>query len=166
MRVGIGYDIHRLGGGRPFLLGGVTLPSGHGPVGHSDGDALVHAVIDALLGAAGLGDIGTHFPPEDARWQGAASLDLLRLTLRLVKEAGYRVHNVDATVLLEQPKLAPFLPQMRTTLAEALELSLERVSVKAKTNEGLDTLGQGRAVAAQAVALLEEASGQHEQPGR
>ena len=156
MRVGTGYDIHRLGGGRAFLLGGIRIASAQGPVAHSDGDVLVHAVIDAMLGAAGLGDIGSHFPPSEPRWQGAAGATLLEHTLRLMHEAGFQVYNLDTTVILEQPKLAPYVPQIRENLAQLLGIAPEMVSVKAKTNEGLDALGQGRAVAAHAVVLLVE----------
>lgn len=156
MRIGIGYDIHRLVEGRPFVLGGVTLPYPQGPLGHSDGDALLHAIIDALLGAAGLGDIGTLFPPDDKAWEGAQSIELLRLAYEQVQGAGYRVHNVDSTVLLERPKLATHIPQMRAAIAAALLIAPDRVSVKAKTNEGLDAVGRGEAIAAHAVVLLEE----------
>lgn len=158
VRVGIGYDVHRLGGGRPFILGGVRISSSQGPVGHSDGDVLLHALIDALLGAAGLGDIGGHFPTEDPQWQGVESLKLLEHAFKRVREGGFRVHNVDATVMLEHPRLAPYIPQIRSTLAAALGVAPDRVNVKAKTNEGLDALGRGRAVAAQAVVLMAEPS--------
>ena len=156
MRVGTGYDIHRLGGGRPFLLGGIRIESAQGPVAHSDGDVLVHAIIDAMLGATGLGDIGGHFAPSEPRWQGAAGSTLLDHTLGLVHEAGFQVYNLDSTVILEQPKLAPYIPQIRENLARLLGIAPGTVNVKAKTNEGLDALGQGRAVAAHAVVLLVE----------
>ena len=156
VRIGVGYDIHRLVGGRPFPLGGVLIDYPQGPLGHSDGDVLLHAIIDALLGAAGLGDVGSHFPPEAPRWQGIASTELLTQTLSLVVKAGFSPHNVDATVVLERPAIGPALPQMRQTIAHTLGIAAERVNVKAKTNEGVDTLGHGKAVAAYAVALLEE----------
>ncbi|MBI2887485.1 MAG: 2-C-methyl-D-erythritol 2,4-cyclodiphosphate synthase [Chloroflexi bacterium] len=159
MRVGIGYDIHRLAGGRPFLLGGVVIQAPHGPVGHSDGDVLLHAIIDALLGAAGLGDIGRHFPPGDPQWRDVASARLLERTLKLVHQGQFEPYNVDVTIVLERPKLAPYMATMTAALAKVMGLPVERVNLKAKTNEGLDALGQGRAVAAHAVVLLREASG-------
>ena len=159
MRVGIGYDIHRLVAGRPFRLAGVLLTHPLGPHGHSDGDPLSHAVIDALLGAAALGDIGQHFPPGNPQWSEAPGLDLLQRTLHLVQNAGYQVHNVDATVILEEPRLGPYLGAIRASLAQALGLPVERVSVKAKSNEGLDAVGRGEAVAVHAVALLQEVTG-------
>ncbi|HLC30963.1 MAG TPA: 2-C-methyl-D-erythritol 2,4-cyclodiphosphate synthase [Dehalococcoidia bacterium] len=158
MRVGLGYDIHRLAGGRPFPVGGVLIESVRGPLGHSDGDVLLHATIDALLGAAGLGDIGSHFSPDDAQWKDVSSLTLVEHTLKSVKGAGYEVYNLDATVILERPKLAPYIHRIRQTMAEALQLPIAHVNVKAKTNEGLDTLGRGQAVAAHAVVLLEESA--------
>jgi len=156
LRVGIGYDIHRLAGGRPLILGGVVIPYPAGPVGHSDGDVLLHALIDALLGAAGLGDIGRHFPPSDNQWHGAASRELLTGTMGLILKAGFEVENVDATVVLEQPRLAGYLPRMADCIAEAVGVSPDRVNVKAKTNEGLDAIGERRAVAAHAAVLLHE----------
>lgn len=156
MRVGIGYDIHRLAGGRPLILGGVVIPYPVGPVGHSDGDVLLHALIDALLGAAALGDIGRHFPPSDSQWHGAASRELLTRTMGLIVKAGFEVENVDATVVLEQPRLAGYLPRMADCIAQAVGVSPDRVNVKAKTNEGLDAIGERRAVAAHAAVLLHE----------
>jgi 2-C-methyl-D-erythritol 2,4-cyclodiphosphate synthase len=156
VRVGQGYDIHRLAGGRPLVLGGVVIPHSQGPSGHSDADPLIHALIDALLGAAGLGDIGAHFPPDDPRWRDAPGAQLLERTLTLVAGAGFRPHNVDATVIVERPVLAPHIVGIRGSLAGLLGLDVGRVNVKAKTNEGFDALGQRRAVAAQVVVLLEE----------
>ena len=153
-RVGIGYDIHRLVPDRKLLLGGVRVPYTKGLLGHSDSDVLAHAVCDALLGAAALGDIGTHFPDNDPRWRGASSLDFLRHAVKLVGEKGCRVVNLDATVITEQPKLKPYIPAMRQQLAGVLEIDVESVSVKAKTNEGLDAVGRGEAMAAHAVVLL------------
>ena len=153
-RVGIGNDIHRLAPGRKLILGGVRVPFEKGPVGHSDGDALAHAICDALLGAAALGDIGTHFPNSSAKWRSASSLLFLRHTRELLRKAGYAIVNVDATVGLERPRLAPHIPKMRKMLAAALEISVERVSVKAKTGEGVDAVGQSLAIRADAVALL------------
>ncbi|MHB8577437.1 MAG: 2-C-methyl-D-erythritol 2,4-cyclodiphosphate synthase [Dehalococcoidia bacterium] len=156
MRVGIGYDIHRLEAGRPFVLGGVAIPAERGPAGHSDGDTLLHAIIDALLGAAALGDIGGHFPAGDPRWQDADSLDLLRRVGAELDAAGWRVENIDATVIVESPRLAPHIAAMCACIAGALGLEMERVSVKAKTNERLGAIGAGLAVAAEAVALIEQ----------
>lgn len=156
MRVGIGYDIHRLVGGRPFVLGGVTIPHPQGPSGHSDGDPLLHALIDALLGAAGLGDIGAHFPPSDPQWQGVASTVLLDRALTLVRTAGLTLHNADATVIVERPVLSPHIAAVRASVAGLLGLDPAMVNIKAKTNEGLDAVGQGRAVAAHVVVLLDE----------
>ena len=155
VRVGVGYDVHRLAGGNPFILGGVRIDYPLGPVGHSDGDVLIHAVIDALLGAAALGDIGAHFPDVDTQWRGIASTVLLEHTCRMIDTAGYKVGNVDATVVLERPKLAPYMQQMRQALADTMKIAVDQVSVKAKTNEGLDAAGRGQAVVAHAVALLE-----------
>jgi len=154
MRVGIGYDVHRLVEGRPFILGGVRIPHDLGLEGHSDADVLLHAVSDALLGAAALGDLGAHFPDTEAEWAGADSLDLLRQVATRVREAGYTPHNVDATVLLERPKLRPHVSAMRENIAAALSLDQTRVSVKATTTEGLGPEGQEQGVAAQAVCTL------------
>lgn len=153
-RIGIGYDIHRLVEARKLLLAGVEIPFSKGLLGHSDSDVLAHAVCDALLGAAALGDIGTHFPDTDPRWQGASSLDFLRHAVSLINQKGYRVMNLDATVMAERPKLKPFIQAMREQLAAVLEIEVDRISVKAKTNEGLDAIGRGEAMAAQAVVLL------------
>lgn len=153
-RIGIGYDIHRLVADRKLLLAGVNIPFTKGLLGHSDADVLAHAVCDAVLGAATLGDIGTHFPDTDPRWQGASSLDFLRHAVKLIVEKGYRVANLDATVMAEQPKLKPYIQAMREQLAEVLAVDVDCVSVKAKTNEGLDAIGRGEAMAAQAIVLL------------
>lgn len=155
-RIGQGYDIHRLVEGRPLVIGGLTLDFERGPLGHSDGDALLHAVTDAILGACALGDIGRHFPPSDSRFKDACSKDLLRLAKNLVVEAGFKVINIDSTVILEKPRLAPHIEGMRRNLAELLDLDLSCVSVKAKTNEGLGPVGQGQAIAAQAIAMVEK----------
>ncbi len=153
-RIGIGNDIHRLAPGRKLILGGVSVPFDKGPVGHSDGDALAHAVCDALLGAAALGDIGRHFPDSSPEWRGVSSLRFLRHTRKLLKAAGYKIVNVDATIGLERPKLAPHIPAMRKKLAAALGVKPEQVSVKAKTGEGVDAVGQGLAIRADAIALI------------
>ncbi len=154
-RIGIGHDTHRLGEGRPLILGGVRVESGRGAEGHSDADALTHAVTDAVLGAMCEGDLGLHFPDRDPRWKDADSMQLLARVMWLAKERGFRVVNVDATVMLERPKLRPHVEEMRARLAEVLGVELDRVSVKAKTGEGLDAVGEWRAVTAQAVVLLE-----------
>jgi 2-C-methyl-D-erythritol 2,4-cyclodiphosphate synthase len=153
-RVGIGYDIHRLVEGRKLILAGVEVPFEKGLLGHSDSDVLTHAICDALLGAAALGDIGTHFPDTDARYAGAASLDLLARVVELITGRGYRVGNVDAVVIAERPRLRPHVEAMRERLASALRVDPDSVSVKAKTGEGLGPVGRGEAIAAQAVALL------------
>lgn len=154
LRVGIGYDVHRLSEGRALILGGVEIPSSKGPVGHSDGDVVVHAVIDALLGAAALGDIGKHFPDTDARYAGVSSLLLLRDVHRKLQGERYRVMNIDATVVLEQPKLAPHVPAMRANIAGALNIEKGQVSIKATTSEGMGFVGSGEGIAAYAVASL------------
>ena len=153
-RAGIGYDLHRLVEGRPLILGGVTIPFDRGLAGYSDADAVCHAVTDAVLGAAGAGDIGRHFPDTDARWKGASSIELLRRAVAIVHGLGLAVGNVDATVILERPKLLPHVDAMRANLAEALGVSVDRVSVKGKTNEGVGALGRGEAIAVHAIALV------------
>jgi len=153
-RIGTGYDIHRLVEGRKLVLGGVGIPFEKGLLGHSDSDVLTHAVCDALLGAAALGDIGTHFPDSDPRWAGASSLEFLAHVVELVAEKGYRVANIDATVLAERPKLMPYVQLMRERLAPVLRIDVDQVNIKAKTNEGLESVGRGEAMAAQAVALI------------
>ena len=155
-RIGQGYDVHRLVEGRKLILGGVEIPHPTGLLGHSDADVLLHAVCDALLGAAALGDIGQHFPDSDPAYAGVSSLVLLRATAEKLRLAGFSVGNLDATVVAERPKLAPYLPQMRENIAETLEIPVERVSVKATTEEGLGFTGVGAGVAAFAVCLLEK----------
>jgi 2-C-methyl-D-erythritol 2,4-cyclodiphosphate synthase len=157
-RIGIGHDTHRLSEGRPLILGGVRVESDRGAEGHSDADALTHAVTDAVLGAMCEGDIGVYFPDSDPRWKGADSLQLLARVMWLAGERGFRVVNVDATVMLERPRLRPHVEEMRARLAEVLDVEVECVSVKAKTGEGLDAVGEWRAVSAQAVVLLEKAA--------
>jgi len=153
-RVGTGYDLHRLVEGRALVLACVTVPFERGPFGHSDGDVVCHAVVDATLGAAGAGDIGRHFPNTDPRWKDAAGVKLVEIAVSIVAAAGWRPASVDVTVLLERPKLAPFIPGICARLAEALGLPVDQVSVKAKTNEGVDAVGRGEAIAAHAVAVL------------
>lgn len=154
MRVGLGYDIHRLVTGRELILGGVTIPFDKGEDAHSDGDVLIHAVIDALLGALADGDIGTHYPPSDPQWKDVSSRRLLRETVQRVSDQGYRINNIDCTIIIEQPKLYPFKEAIRQTLAEDLAIPLADVSVKAKTKEKQDATGEGRAVESHVIALL------------
>jgi 2-C-methyl-D-erythritol 2,4-cyclodiphosphate synthase len=155
MRVGLGYDIHRLVRDRPLRLGGVEIPSPLGLLGHSDGDVLLHAITDALLGAAALGDIGEHFPDTDPALQGADSARLLALIVEKVRAAGFAPVNLDATIVTQKPRLGPHKPAIRARVAELLSLDTARVNIKAKTNEGLDAVGQGLAIAAHAVVLIE-----------
>ena len=153
-RAGTGYDLHRLVAGRPLILGGVRIPSDRGALGHSDADVVCHAVTDAILGAAGLGDIGRHFPDTDPRWKDADSLDLLRRAAALVGGEGYMVGNVDLTIVLEAPKIRDHVDAMRASVAGALGIDAGRVSIKGKTNEGVDAVGRGEAIAAHAIALI------------
>ena len=155
LRVGHGYDVHRLVEGRALILGGVTVPFDRGLLGHSDADVLTHAVMDALLGAAALGDIGKLFPDSDAAYAGADSIALLERVTALLREHGWQVGNVDATVVAQTPKLAPYIPDMRRRLAEAMGLDVDCVSVKATTEEKLGFTGSGEGMAAHAVALIE-----------
>ena len=153
-RIGIGHDTHRLAESRPLILGGVTIPFDFGSDGHSDGDALTHAITDAILGALSEGDLGVHFPDSDSQWKDADSLELLSRVVWLAHERGFAVENVDANVMLERPKLRPHIELMRDNLAKALNVEVGCVSVKAKTGEGMDAVGSGQAVSAQAVVLL------------
>ena len=155
MRVGIGYDVHPFSANRPLVLGGVTVPHTSGLQGHSDADVLTHALIDALLGAAALGDIGTHFPSEDERWRGASSVNLLAKTRVILAEAGFGVANVDATIVAQAPKLAPHTQAMRELLAQALAVDPSTVSVKATTTDRLGAIGRDEGIAAVAVALID-----------
>ena len=159
MRIGHGYDVHRLVEGRRLILGGVDIPFEKGLLGHSDADVLTHAVMDALLGAAGLGDIGKHFPDTDPAYAGADSLTLLKQVTALLEERGWQVENVDATVLAQRPKLAPHIPRMGKNLAEAMGVEPAWVNVKATTEEGLGFTGAGEGIAAHAVCLLSEQGG-------
>jgi 2-C-methyl-D-erythritol 2,4-cyclodiphosphate synthase len=153
-RTGIGYDLHRLEEGRPLIVGGIELPFDKGPMGHSDGDVLAHALCDALLGAAGLGDIGTHFPDTDPKWKGANSMIFLEHAKKLLDEKKFEIEHVDAVVILERPKLGPHFPKMQEKLAKALSVSAEKIHLKAKTNEGVDAVGRGEAIAAYVVATI------------
>lgn len=154
-RVGQGWDVHRLVEGRRLVLGGAEIPHERGELGHSDGDVLIHALIDAVLGACALGDIGSHFPPSEAAWKDADSGDLLKRTMELARRAGYEIVNADCTVIIERPKLGPHRDAIRASLASLLGIDAERVSVKAKTYEGLGEVGRGEAVEATAIVLME-----------
>lgn len=153
-RTGLGWDVHRTLPDKPLIIGGLTIPSEFGLEGHSDADVLLHAVTDALLGAAALGDIGMHFPDTDPKWKGVGSMLFLQHAHRLVQDAGYRVANVDSTVILEKPKLKDFREAMRESLAQGLSLKLDRVSVKFKTAEKIGPVGEGRSVEAQALVTI------------
>jgi len=154
-RSGIGYDLHRLAPGRKLIIGGVEVPFDKGPVGHSDGDVLAHALCDALLGAAGLGDIGTHFPDSDPQWKGVSSLLFLEQTRKFLDAKHFNIIHLDAIVILERPKLGPHFPAMRQALALSLGVSPDQISLKAKTNEGTGEIGRGEAIAAHTIATLE-----------
>ena len=154
MRIGTGYDVHRLAAGRKLVLGGVHISNEEGLLGHSDADVLVHAICDALLGAAALGDLGRHFPDSAPQYKGISSLTLLEDVRRLVEEAGFRVHNIDATIVAERPKMAPHIPAMVNNVAADLGLSRGQVNIKATSTEGLGYTGRGEGIAAQAVVLL------------
>ena len=154
MRIGEGWDTHALVAGRPLVLGGVLIPHSHGLLGHSDADALAHAITDALFGAAALGDIGRHFPDTDAVFKGADSMHLLAEAARRIRAAGYEIGNIDSTVVAQAPKLAPYIDAMRERLAEALGIAVGQVNVKAKTAEKMGPVGEGRAIEARAVCLL------------
>lgn len=156
MRVGMGYDVHKLTEGRDLILGGVKIPWEKGLLGHSDADVLIHAVMDALLGASALGDIGKHFPDTDPAYKGISSLKLLEYVMDLLEKNGFSVGNVDAVIIAQKPKMAPHIPQMRENLAEAMRIPEARVNVKATTEEGLGFTGRGEGIASQAVCLLEE----------
>jgi 2-C-methyl-D-erythritol 4-phosphate cytidylyltransferase/2-C-methyl-D-erythritol 2,4-cyclodiphosphate synthase len=153
-RAGIGYDLHRLVEDRPLIIGGVSIPSGFGALGHSDADVACHAATDAILGGACLGDIGRHFPDSDPQWKGASSIDLLRRSAAMVREAGFSVLNLDVVIVLERPRISPFVERIREGLADAVGIDAGAVSVKGKSNEGVDAVGRGEAIAAHAVAML------------
>ena len=155
MRIGTGYDVHALGEGLPLWIGGEQIPHTHGLIGHSDADVLLHAICDALLGAAALGDIGKHFPDTDPQYKGISSLKLLAHVGQLLREHGYRVGNIDSTIVAQRPKLAPYIPLMRQHIADTLGIAVDQVSVKATTTEHLGFEGREEGISAQAVALLE-----------
>ena len=154
MRVGLGYDIHKLIRGRKLILGGIEIPSKKGLLGHSDADVLLHAVIDALLGAVGLGDIGKHFPDTDKKYKNISSRILLERTVVLIRAKGYLIGNIDAIIILEEPKLGVLKGEMEKSIAKILKISKDNINIKAKTNEGLDSIGRGHAIAAYAVAVI------------
>ena len=158
MRVGMGYDVHRLVPDRDLILGGVKLDYELGLLGHSDADVLLHAIMDALLGAAALGDIGKHFPDTDEAYKGASSIRLLECVREQIKEAGYEVENVDATIIAQKPKMRPYIDAMRENIAGALQIELSRVNVKATTEEGLGFTGSGEGISSQAICLLRESN--------
>lgn len=153
-RIGHGFDAHRLVEGRPFILGGVHIPHARGPLGHSDGDAPAHAICDAILGACALGDLGTHFPDSNERWKDADSFVFIAACAQMARDAGYEVGNVDVTIVLQDPKVAPYIPRMRERIAHTLGLNMDFVSVKAKTSEGMGYTGDGSGIAAYAVATM------------
>ena len=155
MRIGTGYDVHRLVEGRPLILGGVEIPHSMGLLGHSDADVLLHAITDAILGAAAMGDIGLHFPDTEEKWKGADSLKLLQAAYGMVLDRGYQLENLDATILAQKPKLRPYIDSMRQRIADALDVDVDRVSVKATTEEGLGFTGAEEGIAAQATVLLQ-----------
>ena len=155
MRIGMGYDVHKLVEGRDLIIGGVRIPHEYGLLGHSDADVLLHAIMDALLGAAALGDIGTHFPDTDERYRGISSVRLLAYVDQLLEENGYSVGNIDATIIAQRPKMAPYIPKIRENIANTLGLELNQVNIKATTEEGLGFTGSGDGISAQAVCILE-----------
>ena len=166
MRVGVGYDVHPLVSGRRLILGGVEIPFEKGLDGHSDADVLVHAIIDALLGGTGLGDIGVHFPSSDPRYKDISSVSMLRRVVSLLQAEGWLVCNVDASIVAERPKLTPFIAEMRGIIGEALGIDVEHVSVKSTTSKGLGFLGKGEGIAVHAVALVEKAGEDRRPPAR
>jgi len=155
MRIGTGYDVHRLTEGRKLIIGGVEIPYEKGLLGHSDADVLLHAIMDALLGAAALGDIGLHFPDSDESFRGISSIELLKRVRRLLLEKGYTINNVDSTIIAQAPKMRPYIDEMKKNIANALLLPIDDINVKATTEEGLGFTGQGEGIAAQAVCLIE-----------
>ena len=155
MRIGIGYDVHKLTAGRKLIIGGVGIPHIKGLLGHSDADVLLHAICDALLGACALGDIGLHFPDTDLQYKGADSLELLRHTVELVKDAGYSICNIDTVIIAQQPKMRPYIDQMRQKIAAACGITISQISVKATTEEGLGFTGEQKGIAAEAIALVD-----------
>lgn len=154
IRIGVGYDVHRLVDNRPLILGGVKIPFDKGLLGHSDADVLIHAIMDALLGAAGLGDIGQHFPDTDQKYQGISSMELLKRVGEKIKSEGFYVVNIDSIIIAERPKIAPYINEMRTNISNVLETAVHDINIKGTTTEGLGFTGNGEGIAAQAVVLL------------
>jgi len=154
-RIGFGYDVHRLVEGRKLIIGGVDIPFSKGALGHSDADVLLHAICDALLGAAALGDIGKHFPDTDQRFKNVSSIELLKHTNRLLVQHGYSIVNIDSTLLLEKPKILPFVEQMKTNISQAINVDVNYISIKATTNELMGFIGSGEGIAAYAIALIQ-----------
>ena len=154
MRIGMGYDVHRLVPERNLILGGVTIPHEYGLLGHSDADVLLHAIMDSLLGAAALGDIGKHFPDTDEKYKGISSLELLKHVGKLISEAGYEIGNIDATIIAERPKMAPYILEMRKNISENLNIQISDINVKATTEEGLGFTGEKKGISAQSICLL------------
>lgn len=154
MRIGMGYDVHKLVPERKLILGGVDIPYELGLLGHSDADVLLHAIMDSLLGAASLGDIGKHFPDTDDKFKGISSIELLKEVGKLISEKGYKVGNIDATIIAQKPKMAPHIPLMRENIASALNIDLEQINVKATTEEGLGFTGEGKGISSQSICLL------------
>lgn len=154
MRIGSGFDVHAFTSGDTLLIGGVSIPHSHALLAHSDGDVLIHALCDALLGALSLGDIGVHFPPNDARWKNADSTDLLKRCMQLITERGYQLGNADMTIICELPKMNPHIPAMRQRLSEVMQVSVDQISIKATSTEQLGFTGRGEGIAAQAIVLL------------
>ncbi len=156
MRIGLGYDIHKLVKNRDLILGGVKIPYEFGLLGHSDADVLIHAIIDSLFGALALRDIGHHFPDSDPKYKNAISTQLLQKTAQILKEKGFRIINIDSNIICQKPKLSPYIDLMRENLAKTLKLDVENISIKAKTNENLDSMGEGLSISANAIALIEK----------
>jgi len=156
MRIGMGYDVHKLTEGRKLIMGGVDIPYEYGLLGHSDADVLVHAIMDALLGAAALRDIGTHFPDTDPKYKGISSIKLLEYVGNLIEEKGYRIGNIDSTIIAQKPKMAPYIEQMRENIACALKIDISQLNVKATTEEGLGFTGEGKGISSQAIAMILE----------
>ena len=154
MRIGMGYDVHKLVPERTLILGGVDIPYALGLLGHSDADVLLHAIMDSLLGAASLGDIGKHFPDTDDRFKGISSIELLKEVGKLISEKGYKIGNIDATIIAQKPKMAPHIPLMRENIASALNIDLEQINVKATTEEGLGFTGEGKGISSHSICLL------------
>lgn len=156
MRVGIGYDVHRLVEGRKLIIGGEEIPFERGLLGHSDADVLLHAIKDAILGATALGDIGKHFPDTDPKFKGASSIALLKVVNNMVKDKGYRINNIDSIIIAQKPKMAPYIDKMRTNVADALEMDVDSINIKATTTEGLGFAGTGEGIAAQAIVTVDK----------